>query len=153
TLTGSPALGRQGFVAVRLLDGRVLIAGGSAPGLTAEAEIYDPATATWAATGSMATARDNPSAALLPNGSVLVAGGYVNLGGGVAKSCEIYDPATGQWQATGSMAFARSGAAAADGFTLPFTNGGKLLAAGGTAGGGPNTQSSAELYDPTSGTW
>ena len=53
----------------------------------------------------MATARAYHTATLLPNGQVLVAGGY--NGSCLLASAELYDPATGTWTATGSMATAR----------------------------------------------
>src|SRR5262245_33381705 len=46
----------------------------------------------WTATGSMGTAREFHTATLLPNGRVLVAGGY---NGSYLSSAELYDPGTG----------------------------------------------------------
>ena len=63
--------------ATLLPNGKVLVAGGvvTAAILLASAELYDPATGTWTATGSLNTARYYHTATLLPNGKVLVAGG------------------------------------------------------------------------------
>ena len=100
-----------GASAVRLLDGRVLVAGGGnrCGGVFAAAALFDPVMGTWASTGSMTTGREFHSAALLSDGRVLVAGGVAP--GGIFDSvatAEIYDPAMGMWTAVGSMATARS---------------------------------------------
>jgi hypothetical protein len=53
-----------------------LIAGGrSADATWISAEIYDPATGKFAVTDNMAAPRSAPTATLLPDGTVLVAGG------------------------------------------------------------------------------
>ena len=59
---------------------------------------------TFQLTGSMNTARYFHTATLLPDGKVLVAGGFneANVG-----SAELYDPETRAWTYTGSLATAR----------------------------------------------
>ena len=108
------------------------------PGGIAYPAMVDP---TWGATGSMATARGDHTASVLPSGKVLVAGGLV--GGGYLASAELYDPVgnggTGTFAATGSMATARHLHTAS---VLPS---GKVLVA---AGEGSAVLASAELYDP-----
>src|ERR1041385_7501526 len=96
----------------------------------------------WTATGSLAVARYVHTATLLPNGKVLVAGGY---NGSYLTSAELYDPATGTWTATGSLSTAR------DSPTATLLSNGKVLVAGGN--NGSSYLASAELYDPASGTW
>ena len=98
------------WAATVLGNGRVLFAGRGAPEWDSgvSAELYDPATGTWAATGDMVTPRLCYSASLLPDGRVLVTGGTDNeYGGAVLSSAELYEPATGTWRATAPMASAR----------------------------------------------
>ncbi|WP_441288618.1 kelch repeat-containing protein [Sorangium sp. KYC3313] len=129
-----------------LPDGTVLIAGGEAP--TPEggrvqvdrAVRYDPASDTWTPTGAMLHARARPTATLLPDGTVLVAGGAP-----VTAAAERYDPATGAWSAAAPMNVARRAHAAV---LLPNGN---VLVVGGFDGS--SSERSAEQYDPVADTW
>jgi WD40 repeat protein len=153
TETGSLGGKRSNHTATLLLDGKVLVVGGDYIDVgyggfsIASAELYDPASGTWTATGSLATARGRHTATLLPNGKVLVAGGDNNYYGMVVThaSCELYDPQTGTWTSTGPLGDARS---SHTGTLLPNN---KVLVAGGSTR--IYILASAELYDPQSGTW
>ncbi len=81
-----------------------------------------PFSGTWAATGPMAAARAQHTATLLPNGKVLVSGGY---NGSPPASAELYDPATGVWTTTGSLATGRYA------HTATLLPSGKVLVGGG----------------------
>jgi hypothetical protein len=137
---------RSYHTATVLPDGKVLVAGGLSGGAAASvvdaAEVYDPATRTFLACGSMGQARYRHTATLLPGGKVLVTGGY-GLGGAALDSAELYDPALGTFAPTGAMLAARYGQTA----TLLAADGLVLVAGGFGAG----VLDSAELYDPASG--
>ena len=98
---------------------------------------------TWTVTGSMSTTRPDDTSTLLPDGEVLVAGGY-NVNASPVTSAELYNPATGTWTPTGSMEVAREGQVAT---RLP--GGDVLVTAGVEAASGPF----AELYNPATGQW
>ena len=59
-----------------------------------------PASGTWANTGALGYRRNNHTATLLPNGQVLVAGGFH---GPAMNRAELYDVANGTWSPTGAM--------------------------------------------------
>jgi len=83
---------RYDLTATRLRDGRVLIAGGTADGEQGlrYAEIYDPGKKTVKPCPSaMVTRRYRHSATPLPNGYVLIAGGYLWDN---PKSAELFNP-------------------------------------------------------------
>jgi uncharacterized repeat protein (TIGR02543 family) len=98
---------------------------------------------TWTPTASLGTARKRHTATLLPNGKLLVVGGY--NGNGATSSAELYDPTTGTWTATGSLLTGRGV------HTATLLPNGKIIVVGGSSSGG--AIASAELYDPSTGTW
>lgn len=178
--TGSMAFARWGATATLLSNGRVLIAGGgeTPPGTNdsvglASAELYDPESGTFGATGSMKSGRFSYTATLLNDGRVLAAGGlsvYTSLGDhttkvGVLASAELFDPETGKWTKTGSLSSGLPGdpdcasnTTGPDGrhqvgrydHTATLLGDGRVLVAGGSCYGYLMT---ADIYDPTTGTF
>ncbi len=142
--------------AASLIGGKILFAGGECDeeSRSARAELYDAATHTFAATGNMNFSRVWHTLTLLPDGTVLVAGGETDgcsagvqcvFAGSVADA-ELYDPATGVFVATGPMTAPR------ETHTATLLKDGRVLIAGGTSYGGIGiffgSTASAELYNP-----
>lgn len=111
--TGALQSARESHTATLLADGRVLVVGGHGGARRAliildSAELYDPATGTFSATGSLAQARHKHDAVLLPDGQVLILGGADERDDrGQYRSTERYDPDTGQFAAAADMGQAR----------------------------------------------
>ena len=153
TPTGDLEEDRFGQDAVRLADGRVLVVGGTHwftrhPGVPlAKAEIYDPATGRFhAAHGPMAFARDRPTATLLPDGTVLIAGGQNGLE--ETAQAELFDPKTEKFTTLPSPLvsprMAHSAAALPDG---------SVLLSGGWSVSMATTTGSTEVYRPSTQTF
>ncbi len=160
TPTGSMTRSREQAGAVLLQDGRVLVFGGhgapadasSAESQTDTAELYDPRTGTFTPTGSMTTIRDGPTGVVLPDGRVLVLGGWVNpdIASGVPvggafnglEVAELFDPATGTFGATGSMMSPHRGQVAT------LLRDGRVLVTGAS-----DVPVLPEVYDPRTGTF
>ncbi len=98
-------------------------------------------------TGSMGTARYAAAAAPLPDGRVLVAGGFYDdgLGDHYLASAEIFNPATNSFSSAGigAMSVARHGAVAA-----PLPDGRVLVAGGDYNDGTDHSLASAEVFNP-----
>jgi Kelch motif protein len=152
TATGSMVQARAEFGATLLANGNVLVAGGctkydlnGCTSVTTKAEIYNPATGAWKATGALRAARHAMTATLLPSGNVLVAGG-ASAASDALSSSEIYDPTMKVWTLGAKMMQARSD------YASIMLGTGKVLFTGGENINGVSI-SKAELYNPSSRTF
>ncbi len=138
--TGSLNIIRDGYHRMTVLpNGKVLLTGGNdgMGGTLASAERYNPANGQWNLVAPMSQARGGHTASMLPNGHVLVAGGF-NIATAV-QLAEIYDPVTDMWTPAGSLNQARANHTA-----TVLQNGQVLLAGGQTQGFGYTA--GAELF-------
>src|SRR5262245_17336033 len=147
--TGALGAARALHTATPLANGKVLVVGGvdvSNPGFPAVggAELYDPATGKWSATGNPVASRVFHTAVRLANGKALIVGGFGDLQSFLFNA-EIYDPDTGAWKAVSNPNVMRQNAAA-----ILLTDGRVLVAGGDTSGDEAN---SAEIYDPVLNKW
>jgi hypothetical protein len=142
TALADMAEGRSGHSATPLLDGTVLITGGG--DFVNSAILFDPTTKLFTPTGNMNHYRSHHRATLLQNGKVLVTGNSITF----QNTAEIYDPLAGTFVETGLMNNFRNM------HTSTLLPNGKVLITGGcqdnTSGSGLST---AELYDPATGTF
>ncbi|WNG16726.1 kelch repeat-containing protein [Cystobacter fuscus] len=147
--TGRMSTPRYDHTAVVLPDGKVLVAGGgtseSSGGALASAELYDPSTRQWSATGPLSAARRNHTMTLLPGLGVLVTGG-VGADGALLSSAELYTPSTGTWTSVGALRTARSA------HTATRLNNGQVLVVGGLTQDS-SLSATSELFDPATLTW
>ena len=155
--TGPMLQPRAGHTATKLTDGRVLVAGGyslTGNGVTtfsAQAEIFDPATGTFLAAGSMTAPRGDHSATLLADGRVLIVGGadqFVEFG--EASFAPSRTPRYSM-RAVGTFTPAAALATERTRHTATLMADGRVFIAGGqNERGGPR---SSEIFDPIAGTF
>lgn len=141
-----------------LADGKVLVvsdADNSPSHFTSQ--IFNPATQKWASAGNTLYYRKNHTATLLPNGNVLIVGGYTDYGSvyNTIGIVEKYTPASSgnPWSYIPNANVARTS------HTATLLPNGKVLILGGEVLSGSNhfgatktTLSSAVIYDPTADT-
>ncbi|MGC8635074.1 MAG: kelch repeat-containing protein [Candidatus Limnocylindrales bacterium] len=139
--------------ATLLPDGRVLVVGGATTyaengTVLGTAELFDPSRGTWSETGPLVVPVYGHSANLLPNGDVLVTGGWSSTAASAPAiaTAQLYDPRSNSWTATAPMQVARADARAV---VLPD---GRVLVVGGLSAD-YTALGSVELYDPATASW
>lgn len=150
--TGEMTVTRAWHAGSLLNTGKVLIAGGSDGAdpqyvVRANAELYDPTSGTFTATGNMIEMHGHATATLLTSGKVLI-DGEGDVRNGVVSNEELYDPDTGTFSLTGGRA-ASSMYPEFSSMAVLLTNG-KVLE---TLQYSLDTGQEAELYNPTTGTF
>jgi len=130
-----------------LKDGRVLIAGGSiSDDLSSDCgELYDPAANRFQTTaGKLNVSRLRDAAIMLPDGSVLIAGGAHSSGGldHALNSAELFDPTSGHFTFTKGRMHAKR-----DDLSAVLLDNGTVLIAGGYDDQ-TNVSHSAEVFNP-----
>jgi len=137
-----------------LTDGTALVIGGQCDGQSTTLVLrYNPDQREWNST--VAPFEEiilwGHAATLLPNGLVLVAGGFIgdHETGWSTAACWLWNPSTDQWIATGPMNRARHR------HTATLLPEGLVLVVGGESGTYEISEwlDSAELYDPATGEW
>ena len=131
--------------AVMYAPGKVLVMGGGDPPTnTAEVIDLNQPSPTWRAVGSMAFARRQLNATLLPDGNVLVTGGTSSPGfndpAGAVHAAELWNPTTEQWTTLASS----SGIPRVYHSTALLLPDARVLSMGGNG----NLQKTSEIYSP-----
>ena len=126
-----------GVMATTLSNGKVLVAGGStgcdSPCYTASAELFDPASGTFAPAGNMTVPRAEARTVLLQTGNVLIVGGSEPNHG--VQTAELYHPASGTFSLVGPTHLS-------DVVQAVLLKNSRVLVVG---------ASGADLYDPSTG--
>ncbi len=141
---------RYAHVAAYMIDGRIIVAGGMNAANTPinTVEILDTQRGAVfvtpkqvSAAAPMAVARASATITVLPNGNILVTGGW---DGAVARNDgEVYDPTVNSWTTAGGMSSGRFN------HTATLLNTGKVLVCGGQTGAAAAVTATCDLFDPS----
>jgi hypothetical protein len=132
--------GRLDHAVAMLLDGRIIVIGGSdGENVRRSAELFDPVSGQWTRTGDTAVGRFGSAAARLLDGRILVAGGRAE-DPAASGSAELFDPSLNSWRLTSPSQTAREWPT-----TVTLATGRVLLAGFGTT--------AVELYNPALDRW
>jgi hypothetical protein len=160
---------RAMHAATLLADGRVLVGGGTSvftdpvaalANAQSSCEIWSPSTGQWTAAADLGTRRLAPALDALPNGKVLMSGGFeivvvlgLPLPIGAVSGCRLYTVATNTWAGGPSMGSAR----ALHSLNNLLLKDGRLLVTGGVSSGPDLTAATpitqCELYDAAANAW
>ncbi len=150
--TGTMTWPRRDFILAPLTGGKVLAAFGWAnkfPNVDLyQNEVFEPLTGAWSAGVDNSPGRSNAAGAVLPDGRILIAGGYSVGSSANITTASLFSPATGAWASGGSLSIRRQW------LTLTTMGNGAVLAAGGVTGdsstAGTTVYATAEVWTGSS---
>ncbi len=160
-LGASLATDRAAHTATKLLDGRVLFAGGTndTGAVVATAEIYDPVSQTVSAAAAMGVARVGHTATLLVDGRVYTTGGIIALDpndplaaiNSLTPNTQVYSPVSNAWSNGPNLPNPRTG------HNATRLADGRVLVTGGVEVSGlflplPSFSNDCRLYNPVNNT-
>lgn len=164
--TGDMTQGRLGCAFWLLSNGKVLVSGGDhGSGIANDlnsSELYDPATKTWSATGSLvgnavlfsggpfAYKPRFPLFGTLSDGRPIIVGGTINGGGQACSNCQTYDVNTGLWTARANAPDFISGIMVNCATTMANGN---FITVGSDFDQSPNIRKTCFIYSPSSDSW
>ena len=136
------SVGRFGVTAAVLEDGRVLAVGGEMEDLQSYGpnELYDPAADRWTALPAAHRPREELAATLLPDGVVLLTGGFRPWA--PVAEVELFLPEVGKLAVTASLAAARNAHSA-----VAMDDGRVLIAGGAVEGEGGADDLETEIFE------